>query len=53
MTAGALDHGCTLELTCESDRLVVFADGVEHDRLTLVWGQRVSIGRAPRHLNLC
>ncbi|MDQ1650987.1 MAG: hypothetical protein QOI35_187 [Cryptosporangiaceae bacterium] len=52
LTAGELSHGSTLELTCESDRLVVFADGVEADHLTLAWGQRITLGTAPRHLNL-
>ncbi len=52
LTAGRLDSGEELELTCESERLVGFADGVESDHLTLTWGQRIRIGVAAQHLNL-
>jgi hypothetical protein len=51
-TAGLLTGDERLELTCESERLVLFADGLEADRLELSWGQRVRIGLAARSLNL-
>jgi hypothetical protein len=52
LTAGRLDSGEELELTCESDRLVGFADGVESDHLTLTWGQRVRVRVAGQRLTL-
>lgn len=52
LTAGALRSGERLRLVCESERLVVFADGVESDRLTVTWGQQVVIGLADRRLGL-
>ena len=52
LTAGRLEAGERLELTGEGERLVIFADGLETDRLDLAWGQRVSIGVAGRHLRL-
>jgi len=51
-TAGRLAGAERLELTSEGERLVIFADGLEADRLELAWGQRVSIGVAERHLRL-
>jgi hypothetical protein len=51
-TAGRLSGDQRLELTCTSERLVVFADGLEADRLELSWGQRVRIGLAARSLSL-
>lgn len=50
--AGRLTGDERLEITCESERLVVFADGLEPDRLELSWGQRVRIGLAGRSLSL-
>lgn len=52
LTGGALGPGEELRLVCESERLVVFADGLEADRLTLGWGQQVSVGLSRRHLRL-
>lgn len=51
-TSGLLTAGAELELTSESERLVVFADGLESDALELSWGQRLRIGVADRKLRL-
>lgn len=52
LTAGRLGIGEELRLVCESERLVVFTDGVEADHLTVTWGQQVTIGLADHHLHL-
>jgi NAD kinase len=52
VTAGLMWRDEWLEVVSESERLVVFADGLEGDRLELAWGQRVRIGVAPRSLAL-
>ncbi|MGW7466105.1 hypothetical protein ACWGJT_15720 [Streptomyces xantholiticus] len=50
--AGALGRGERLRITVESDRLVVFGDGMESDSLSLTWGQSVSLGIADTSLRL-
>ncbi|GAA1609382.1 NAD(+)/NADH kinase [Catellatospora bangladeshensis] len=52
LTAGRVGAGQRLTLTSESERLVVFADGVETDHLVLAWGQRVSVAAGTRRLSL-
>lgn len=47
--AGRLDGG-EVTLRVESDVLVAFGDGMEDDRLSLSWGQRVSVSIADRTL---
>ncbi|PFG44817.1 hypothetical protein ATJ88_3554 [Isoptericola jiangsuensis] len=43
LTEGVVDPGDAVELTVASDRLVVFGDGMEDDRLVASWGQRVTV----------
>lgn len=50
--AGELARGQGLRLTVESDRIVVFGDGMESDALELTWGQSVRLGIAERALRL-
>ena len=52
LTEGELVPGEGLVVSAESDQLVVFGDGIEHDALRLTWGQRVTVGVATRRLNL-
>ncbi len=51
LTEGLLGAGRTLIVTAESD-LVVFGDGMETDKVTLSWSQRLTIGLADRTLHL-
>jgi hypothetical protein len=48
---GALGAEEAITVLAESD-LVVFADGIETDRLTVTWGQAVTLGVAGRRLQL-
>lgn len=50
--AGVLTAGQEILLTSESERLVVFADGLEGDALELAWGQQVRMSVAARRLHL-
>jgi hypothetical protein len=50
-TEGLLD-GDALTLRVESERMVVFGDGIESDRLDLTWGQSLTVGRSDHHLHL-
>ncbi len=50
--AGELGQGEGLQLTVESDRIVVFGDGMESDALELTWGQSVRMGIAGTSLHL-
>jgi NAD kinase len=52
LSYGDLAPGQELELTAESDLLVAFGDGIERDRLTISWGQRVRVGVGDRQLRL-
>lgn len=52
LTAGRVGAGQRLTVTSESERLVVFADGVESDHLVLTWGQRVTVAPGSRRLRL-
>lgn len=52
LTEGLLSEPDRLTVEVESDRLVAFGDGIEDDRVTLSWGQQVTLGLAERRLRL-
>ncbi|MER5550655.1 hypothetical protein ABT001_03030 [Streptomyces sp. NPDC002793] len=52
MVAGELGRRDGLRLTVESDRMVVFGDGMESDALELTWGQSIRLGVSDTTLNL-
>lgn len=52
LVSGELGSGQGLRLTVESDRLVVFGDGMETDALELTWGQTVRLGISATSLRL-
>jgi hypothetical protein len=51
-TEGDLSGGQSLGLIVESDRLVLFGDGIEADAVALAWGQEVRIQLAAQALHL-
>ncbi|MGW0959785.1 hypothetical protein ACWD4K_12285 [Streptomyces gelaticus] len=52
LVAGELGRGQGLRLTVESDRVMVFGDGMETDALELTWGQTVRLGISATSLRL-
>ncbi|MCA5891798.1 hypothetical protein LEP48_00340 [Isoptericola sp. NEAU-Y5] len=51
-TEGTIEPGDVVALTVASDRLVVFGDGMEDDRLVASWGQTVTVRTAEEPLRL-
>jgi len=52
LTEGTLIAGQEMEVTAESDRLVLFGDGIEADAIPLTWGQTARLRLADRCLRL-
>ncbi|MFI6647801.1 hypothetical protein ACIBI8_09210 [Streptomyces sp. NPDC050529] len=52
LVSGELGRGQGLRMTVESDRVVVFGDGMEADALELTWGQSVRLGISATSLRL-
>jgi hypothetical protein len=51
-TEGTLSAGQEIEVTAESDRLVLFGDGIEADTVPLTWGQSARLRLADHCLRL-
>ncbi len=51
-TSGLLHHDDVLRLVVRSDNLVAFGDGMERDRIELLWGQELRVQVAPTQLRL-
>jgi NAD kinase len=52
LTEGLLGTGDELTVVAESDRLVLFGDGIETDSMPLTWGQRAVVRLATQRLHL-
>lgn len=52
LTEGSLDAQTSLYLSVESDRLVVFGDGIEADFVVASWGQRIQVHESSLKLRL-
>ncbi|MGH3253570.1 MAG: hypothetical protein ACRDOI_46175 [Trebonia sp.] len=52
LTEGSLAGGEVLEVTAESDQLVLFGDGVESDTVPLTWGQTARLRISSHSLRL-
>ena len=50
LTEGSLTGGESLEVTAESDQLVLFGDGIESDAVPLTWGQTARLRISARSL---
>lgn len=51
-TEGLLDGTQRLDVSAETDGLVLFGDGMESDQVALTWGQRATLGVATTSLSL-
>lgn len=51
-TEGLVTGAGRIELLAESERMVVFGDGIETDAIALSWGQQLTVGIADRRLQL-